>query len=224
MMVAVTPGLPLAVLIAEAMPASVSLLLVILTLKLLLPRLTCNVPVPTVVVPVPVNLFDRSCCAEASCETVTLYDPIGAPELAVAVNAAVLLLVAVSALKAFGVSSALKEAWNVDNAPLSVPSAEIWVVTVCVWAVIRFCCGTCVAVTSCWTNALTLMTEPPAAPALVLLATETGLDVAVVEVMRIYSLSKKCEGGRRMAPALPYDDECFKLVVHQLTAASGEAS
>jgi hypothetical protein len=39
-----------------------------------------------------------------------------------------------------------------------------------------------VAVTNCDTSELTLMTEPPAAPALVLLATDTG-DVAEVEVM-----------------------------------------
>jgi hypothetical protein len=38
-------------------------------------------------------------------------------------------------------------------------------------------------VTSCDTSALTLMTEPPAAPALELLATETGLDVAEVELI-----------------------------------------
>src|SRR5690349_8496319 len=42
------------------------------------------------------------------------------------------------------------------------------------------CCGACVAVTSCDTSELTLMTEPPAAPALELLATDTGLEVEVM--------------------------------------------
>ena len=63
---------PLAELMAWAMPFKVSLGLEIVTLKLLLPRESSNVPVPTDVVPVPVNGPERSCCAVASCETVTL--------------------------------------------------------------------------------------------------------------------------------------------------------
>ena len=42
------------------------------TLKLEPPSETCKVPVPTLAVPVPVKAPDRSCCAEASCEMVTL--------------------------------------------------------------------------------------------------------------------------------------------------------
>ena len=47
-------------------------------------------------------------------------------------------------------------------------------------------CGACVAETSCETSSLTLMTDPPAAPALLLLATETmgwlpeALEVVVI--------------------------------------------
>ena len=49
-----------------------------------------------------------------------------------------------------------------------------------------------VAVTSCDTSELTLMTEPPAAPALELLATETG-EVVEVELIVYYPNSKRSE-------------------------------
>jgi hypothetical protein len=39
------------------------------------------------------------------------------------------------------------------------------------------CCGASLAATSCDTRLLTLMTEPPAAPELPLLATDTGVVV-----------------------------------------------
>jgi hypothetical protein len=55
--------------------------------------------------------------------------PTGAPEVAVAVTAAELLLLAVCVSNAEGVSSALNEDWNVDRALFRVPSEEIWVVT-----------------------------------------------------------------------------------------------
>jgi hypothetical protein len=46
------------------------------------------------------------------------------------------------------------------------------------------CCGPCVAATNCDTRLLTSITEPPAAPALVLLAIETGVvEVAVLLVL-----------------------------------------
>ena len=64
------------------------------------------------------------------------------------------------------------------------------------------------------------MTEPPAAPALELLAIDTGL-VDDVELMAIYSVLKTCEGGRLAAPALPYGHECFKLVLHQVASIYG---
>ena len=49
--------------------------------------------------------------------------------------------------------------------------------------------------TSCDTSELTLMTEPPAAPALELLAIETGEVVEVVELITNYPISQK--SGRR---------------------------
>ncbi len=130
--VAVMPGLPAAELIAVAMPLSVSLLLLTVTLKLAPPRLNCRVPLPRVVVPVLARDFDRSCCAWASAVTDTLYVPTGAPEVAVAVTAAELLVFAVCVSNAVGLSSVLKADWNVDRALFRVPSAEICVVTACV--------------------------------------------------------------------------------------------
>jgi len=84
-------------------------------------------------------------------------------------------LEAVTALNDPGVSSADSEDWKVESALLSVPSAEIFAVTAWVWFVISDCCGASVAATNSDTSELTLMTEPPAAPELLLLATETGV-------------------------------------------------
>jgi hypothetical protein len=95
--------------IAEAMALSESLPLAMVTLKLEPPREICNVPDPTLAVPEPAKAPDRSCCAEASCEMLTLYVPTGAPEVAVAVKA-VELVFAVSVSNALGVSSVLSEA------------------------------------------------------------------------------------------------------------------
>ena len=68
--VAVMPGLSVAELIAAATSATVLLVASIVKLKLLLPSCRFSVPVPTVAVLPPTNAFDRSCCAEASAETV----------------------------------------------------------------------------------------------------------------------------------------------------------
>src|SRR5689334_6635440 len=102
--VAVMPGLPLAELIAAARPFNVSLVLSMVTEKLELPSARLRVPVLIVAVPPPRNGPEISCCAEASCETVTLYDPVVALELAVAVKMDELLLEAVCELKAEAVS------------------------------------------------------------------------------------------------------------------------
>jgi hypothetical protein len=67
-------------------------------------------------------------------------------------------------------------------------------------------------VTSCDTSELTLMTEPPAAPALELLAIETGEVVEVVELITNYPFEKKAGGGHLATPASPYDDEWLRLV------------
>jgi hypothetical protein len=72
------------------------------------------------------------------------------------------------------VSIADNDDWNADSALLSCPTEEISVVSDCVCSLISASCGAAVAATSCETNEETLITEPPAAPALVLLATETG--------------------------------------------------
>ena len=111
--------------------------------------------------------------------------PEVAPELAVALNAEVLLLLADTVSKALGVASAVKELWNVASELFRVPRAEIWVVIADSCELIRFCCGVWVAETSCETSELTLMTEPPAAPALELLAMETTPlpEVEEVELM-----------------------------------------
>ena len=60
------PGLPAAVLMAAAIPATVSLLLVMATLKCVLPRVSCMVPVPTVAELPPTKAFETSCCPWAS--------------------------------------------------------------------------------------------------------------------------------------------------------------
>ena len=60
--------------------------------------------------------------------------------------------------------------------------------------------------TSCETSELTLMTEPPAAPALELLAIETGavVDVEEVELIVYYPISKKrAKAGASRRPPSP---------------------
>jgi hypothetical protein len=94
-------------------------------------------------------------------------------ESAEAVNAVVLLLDALRESKELVVATGPREAWNVDSALFSCPSAEIWLVSDCVSLLMIASCGALVAATSCETSELTLMTDPPAAPALLLLATET---------------------------------------------------
>ena len=96
-----------------------------------------------------------------------------APEPAVAVNAVWSVLFAVCTWNAVGVSSTPSDDWKVDSALFRVPSAEICVLTACVCVEISDCCGAAVAATSCDTSELTLMTEPPAASALELLAIDT---------------------------------------------------
>jgi hypothetical protein len=105
--------------------------------------------------------------------------------VAVAVNTAELLVLAVSVSKAEGESSELSADWNVDNELFRVPSAEICAVTACVWLLIRASWGAWVAATSCETSELTSMTEPPAAAALELLAIETGAPVVPVAVLTV---------------------------------------
>jgi len=56
-------------------------------------------------------------------------------------------------------------------------------VTASVLAVMTACWGASVAATSSETSVLTVMTEPPAAPALLLLATDTGLVSTVLDVL-----------------------------------------
>jgi hypothetical protein len=136
----------------------------------------------------PVTAFDSSCCE------------VGAPLAAVAVKAVVSLLLAVSSWNAVGVSSAPSADWKVDSAPFRVPSAEIWLVTCCVWLLISVCCGPSLAATSSETRLLTLMTEPPAAPEELLLATETtGCVWATPEVVEptvvILGASQNGTGG-----------------------------
>src|ERR1700722_5674410 len=98
-----------------------------------------------------------------------------------------------SELKELGESRLLKALWKVDRALFSVPTEEISVVTVCVLVEMSASWGARVAVTSCDTSELTLITEPPAAPALELLATETGgvvtalLVVLLVLTVAIYT-------------------------------------
>jgi hypothetical protein len=115
--------------------------------------------------------------------TETLYEPLTAVPSAVAVNAEVLLLLAVSELNALGLSSALNEDWKVERALFRVPTEEISVVTVWVLFEISASCGARVAATSCDTSELTLITEPPAAPALEALATDTGAVVTELLVV-----------------------------------------
>ena len=117
---------------AEAIPASVSLVLPMLRLKLALPSDSCNVPVPTAPVLPPGTTLETSCWAVASWVTETLYEPLTAVPSAVAVNAEVLLLFAVNELNELGLSRALNADWKVDSALLRVPTEEISVVTVCV--------------------------------------------------------------------------------------------
>ena len=85
-------------------------------------------------------------------------------------NAVWSVLFAVCTWNAVGVSSTPSDDWKVDSALFKVPSAEICVLTACVCVEISDCCGAAVAATSCDTSELTLMTEPPAASALELLA------------------------------------------------------
>jgi len=85
--VAVTPGFPVAELIADTMPLSVLSVSSILILKLCPPSDTVSVPVPTVASLPPANPNDTSCCACASCVTPMLYVPATALESAVAVKA-----------------------------------------------------------------------------------------------------------------------------------------
>ena len=66
------PGLSVAELMAPAMPLSVSLLLLMVTLKLEPPSDSVRAPVPTAAPAPPVNALDSSCCADARVETVTL--------------------------------------------------------------------------------------------------------------------------------------------------------
>ena len=64
----------------------------------------------------------------------------------------------------------------------------MFAVVVCVSLAISDCCGASVAATSCETRLLTLMIEPPAAPALELLAIETGpLSVVALVVVIVAS-------------------------------------
>ena len=109
--------------------------------------------------------------------------PCGAPALAEAVKALSSLLVAVAIWKAPGVSSAVREPWKVASALLSVPKAEICAETCWVWLEIRVSCGASVAATSWETSELTSITEPPAAPALLLLATETTGEDALLSLL-----------------------------------------
>src|SRR6185437_8046822 len=53
----------------------------------------------------------------------------------------------------------------------------------------RDCCGPCVAATSCDTRLDTLMTDPPAAPALVLLATDT-IELLDIRLLRLRNASR----------------------------------
>jgi len=57
------------------------------------------------------------------------------------------------------------------------------------------CCGASVACTSCETRLLTSMTEPPAAPALLLEATETGVVVVLLELMRFLPHQNSVRGS-----------------------------
>jgi hypothetical protein len=90
-------------------------------------------------------------------------------------------LVAVSAANALEVLSEASEAWNTLSALFSVPTAEIFVVTVEVCEAICASCGARVAATSCETRLETLMTDPPAPLAVLLAETETveGSEVAI---------------------------------------------
>src|SRR6185437_433316 len=90
--------------------------------------------------------------------------------------------------KAPGVSREDSEPWKVASALFSCPSAEIWADTCWVWLEISASCGAWVAATSCCTSELTLMTEPPAASALLLPATDTtgaGLPVVLLTLVAI---------------------------------------
>ena len=109
--------------------------------------------------------------------------PLTASPDAVAVTRVSSALVAVTELKALGVLTALSAVWKVASALLSVPTAEMFAVTAVVLSVMTFCSGAWVAATSSDTSVLTLITEPPAAPALALLllpAIETGVVKAVL--------------------------------------------
>src|SRR5579871_2861536 len=141
MTVAVMPGLPVAELIAAAMPERVSLLLSMLTLTLCEPRDSVSVPVPIAVLPSLATCWDTSCCAWASWVMATLYVPATAPELAAAVKAVGALLVAARVLNAPGVSIAESELWKLDSALLRAPSAEICAVTALVLLALPAVCA-----------------------------------------------------------------------------------
>src|SRR5579871_6492475 len=158
-----------------------------------------------------------------------LYVPPTAPAAAVAVKTVESEVLAVWAPNADGESIAPRADWNVERAPLSDPTAEICVVTACVWLAMTESCGARVAATSCETRELTLMTDPPAAAALLLPAIETTgalvlLTVVIVHRLRLKSILSVKAAGRAPSGARPLGSHLTQTSTHQVTAASAAAS
>ena len=134
MIVADTPGLSSAELIAAAMPLRLSFDDVMFTFIDLPPTDTFNVPVPSAAAEVVLNALEVRLCALATCDTLSEYVPDTAPLPALAVTPEP-LAVAENDVSIEPLNSGARLTCNADSEADSWPRAEIWVLSAVVWAV-----------------------------------------------------------------------------------------
>src|ERR1700675_3841779 len=141
MMLAVTPGLLLAELMAEAMPARVLWVVSILIDVEAPPTAIVRVPVPTTVVEPPTNAWDVSVAGVARLFTCREYWPATASALVVADAMFLSATVAAKPANCLGSSRAGSASFSVSSALVKVPYAETWESRVFCWLVSWVVCA-----------------------------------------------------------------------------------
>jgi hypothetical protein len=159
MILALTPGLFEALLMAPAIPARVLSLEEMAMVADVEPTLIVKFPVPTVVAEL-VNAADVSVVEVARFCTANEYVPATAVAEAVADAMLVSPTVASNPANVLVLSTAARAVCSVSSELVNVPNAETWLSSEVSWVVNWFCCPAPKALVSSLTMAVILRPEP----------------------------------------------------------------
>jgi hypothetical protein len=181
MMLALTPGLLVAPLMAAAIPASVLSLEVIAMVADVPPTLIVKLPVPMVVLELVTGAEVRVAALARFC-TANVYVPATASEDAVAVAMLVSPTVASNPARVLVLSTAARAVWRVSSELVNVPNAETWLSSEVSWLVSWFCCPAPKALVSSDTMAVMFRPEPMPVEVIAALPEDAVVAAAVLVV------------------------------------------